>query len=107
MFKMFFIVVLAAMTFSVSAEDYRVTVCSLQSHSVGNTAYLKPCDTWVSKNACSSGSYVAWKMNEFQGQSMYSAALSALVSGLDVYVRMSNGQCLGTYDEITMIRIVK
>ena len=92
---------------SVSAEDLAIQVCSLQAHANMNSAYLRPCDTWTSRNGCSSGSYVAWNMSEFQGASMYSTSLAALVSGLTVVIRLDGQSCLGSYDEITMVRIVK
>lgn len=92
---------------SLKADDIAIKVCSLQSHSNGHGAYLKPCDSWVTFNGCASGHWVAWKMNEFQGQAMYSTALTALVSGIDVNIRLDGASCIGTYDEITMVRLVK
>ena len=103
------IVAVCLLLFSLSsnADDVVIKVCSLQSHSNGNGAYLKPCGAWTTFNGCPSGAWVAWKMSEFQGQAMYSTALTALVSGLDVNIRLDGVSCFGSYDEITMVRIVK
>ncbi len=63
------------------ATDYEVDVCKLQSHSDRDIAYMQPCgEDRVSNNACSSGGWVSWEISSFQGQLMYSTALTALMA---------------------------
>lgn len=97
-----FVLFLFAM--AAGATDYEIKVCRLQSHSTSNAAYLKPCDTWETKNVCKAN-WVAWDVSEFQGEAMYSTALAALLAGSTVHVRVDGESCYGGYDEITMIRI--
>jgi hypothetical protein len=105
--KTIFLLIIVLASFNASAEDVVINVCGLQSHSNMNGAYLKPCEKWVTKNGCQDGSWVAWNMGEFQGNAMYSTALTALVSGLNVAIRIDGASCHGRYDEITMVRILK
>ena len=87
------------------AADYNVTVCALQSHSNGSRAYLMPCESWVSKNSCSSGGWIGWDMTQYGGEAMYSTALAALTSASRITVRLDGESCESQYDATTMIRI--
>jgi hypothetical protein len=89
------------------SADYAVSICALQSHSNTNSAFFKVCEARQSVNGCQSGAWIAWNMNEFQGQAMYSTALAALASGLNIIVRLNGADCIGQYDETSMMRIVK
>ncbi|WP_298768808.1 hypothetical protein [uncultured Shewanella sp.] len=85
------------------AADYIIEVCEIQAMNDSNIAYIKPCENWVSKSNCDNG-YIAWDMSKFQGQTMYSTALAALMANKKVRVR-TNGSCSGVYDNTNMIRV--
>jgi hypothetical protein len=99
--------VLLSMSISVSsnAEDFEITVCNLQTHSDSDQAYLEPCGGWPSKNGCNS-TWLSWDMATFQGATMYSTALAALIANKRIKVRMDGSTCnILNQDVTTMIRI--
>ena len=97
----------------VHASDYNVEVCALQSQSTSNAAFLQPCGGWERKTGCAiSNNWITWDMSHAGGNAMYSTALTALVSGKRVKVRindngMGDKDCVGNYDATTMIRLMK
>ncbi len=90
------------------AYDYEtVTVCALQTHTNSNYAYLRVCDARPSNNGCKSGSFISWNITDGQGNVMYSTAMAAMVSGNPVTVKLDGRTCISSYDETSMIRILK
>ena len=102
------ILALSAVLFSTTslAADYNLEVCAIQSYSSSDTALIKACEAWESKNGCSNG-WIAWHASEHNGKAMYSTALSALTLGAKVTVRLNGSSCISGYDATNMIRLTK
>ncbi|GAB2504072.1 hypothetical protein GCM10008940_02300 [Microbulbifer agarilyticus] len=88
------------------SEDYKVKICSIQSHTSGATAFIKPCESWASKNGCNNG-WITWSTTQNNGPAMYSTALTAFTTDSTVTVRLDGTSCLSSYDTTNMIRISK
>lgn len=103
-----YLIVFSTLLFAsiLQAADYDVDVCALQAQSTNNTAFLQPCNGWQSQNNCPSGEWITWNMSEFQGEAMYSTALSALMANKKVKVRLDGYSCNGNYDNTSMVRIL-
>lgn len=87
------------------AADVSVEICALQAMGSSNTALLKVCDSRDSYNQCGDGSWIDWDMSQYQGEAMYSTALTAFTIGKNVRVRLDGKSCYGSYDVTSMIRI--
>jgi hypothetical protein len=89
------------------AAEYDVEVCGLQVSNIGDAAMLQTCNLWRSQNNCGGNGWVVWDMSKFQGQAMYSTALTALATSKKVKLRLDGSSCRGSYDVTSMIRIMK
>ena len=103
-----FLAFLSLTSFSTTAQaaDYEVEICALQAHNVTSTVYLQVCGGWTSKSNCPADGFIAWDASTFQGETMYSTALTAFSLGKTVSVRLTPNSCL-RYDHTNMIRILK
>lgn len=96
------------MSFPALSIDYEtVTVCTLQSHTNSNIAYIKVCESRSSNNGCKSGTFIGWNITDGQGNVMYSTAMAAMISGNPITIKLDGKTCIGSYDETSMIRILK
>ena len=88
------------------AESYKIKVCGVQASPKHDTVHLQPCQTWMSKSSCPNNGYLEWDASKFQGQAMYSTALTAFVSGNFVLVNLVADDC-GSFDRVSFLRIIK
>jgi len=104
----FAIVVFSGLAVSaVYATDYKVDeICAVQASNASNTVYIQPCGGWASRSSCNHGNYIEWDASTFQGQAMYASAMTALVAGKSVTVRLNSNDC-ESFDKTQMIRINK
>ncbi|MCO7223394.1 hypothetical protein [Pleionea sp. CnH1-48] len=89
---------------SATAADHKFKICDLQSHTGSNSAYMKPCNGWTSKNSCPGNGWLTWDISVGQGKSMYATALTALSTDKSVTVRLDGSSC-NHYDKTSMVRM--
>ncbi|MCL2914645.1 hypothetical protein L2725_12790 [Shewanella corallii] len=106
LFTIFCFTLISVFSANSEAADYVIRICDMQSHSNSNSAYIRPCDYWSSKNGCPGTTWLTWDMSKFQGQAMYSTAMAALVADKKVTVRLDGRSC-SHYDITSMIRLHK
>jgi hypothetical protein len=102
--KILFTVTLLTPVISMAA-DLPTTVCEVQMNDTGR-AYIKPCETWQSKNGCT-GHWITWDANTDPGKAMYSTALTAFAAGHSLVVRVDGVSCSSGYDVTSMLRVRK
>ncbi|MDE1461733.1 hypothetical protein [Spartinivicinus poritis] len=88
------------------ADYHTIKICSIETHTTTDQAYIKPCESWKSKSNCPNSGWITWDMNMKQGKAMYATALNGFTIGSKVNVLLTEGNC-ASYDVTTQITLIK